>query len=334
MPITHPITADKPTLRMGVGIAYAMPNISAVWLFAPINIIQAIYAKHYGFSLSTIAAIILLVRIFDAVIDPVVGFFSDYYYEKKGSRKPFVVIGLSMLLVSCYFLYSPAEGVAEVYLLIWMALFYASFTLYEVPHSAWGGEISSLAVDKTKIYSLRSMAGYVGLIFFYSVPLYPIFDTTEITPETLVFSVTISGVLIFPFLFFCLRYVPVGYKKNTRFPKRPFIVRELYAVIFSNRPLVVLLVCYLFSGIGSGMWYGLIYIYIDSYLGLGDDFSKAFLIAFCAGFISSACWYRLSLILGKKNSMTLSCVFLMLSYFLTGILNPLDKTIFLIILIK
>ena len=70
--------------------AYALPVITMLWLHAPLVIIQGIYAKYYGLSLTTIAAIVLLGRFFDAVTDPLIGYYSDRYRRRTGTRKPFV----------------------------------------------------------------------------------------------------------------------------------------------------------------------------------------------------------------------------------------------------
>ena len=135
-------------------LSYCAPAISVFWIYAPVTILQGIYAKYYGFSLTTIAAIILVARLFDAITDPLIGYFSDRYYRRTGSRKPFVLAGGLLLIISSYFLYIPfgvdtasimsgnsLEGpaVSVVYFTTWFLLFYLAYTLFEIPQKKGSG---------------------------------------------------------------------------------------------------------------------------------------------------------------------------------------------------
>ena len=50
------------------------------------NIVQSLYAKYFGLSLAAIASILLLSRIFDAITDPLIGYWSDRYQRRRGTR--------------------------------------------------------------------------------------------------------------------------------------------------------------------------------------------------------------------------------------------------------
>ena len=164
-----------PSLSVMVLLSYCAPASTVIWLAAPIHIVQGIYAKYYGFSLVTLASIVLLARFFDAITDPLIGYYSDYYHRRIGTRKPFVVIGSLLLILSCYFLYVPVGGdvqdgpgkVSVVYFTLWFMTFYLALTLFEIPHGAWASELTLTSADKSKIFSLRNAAGSLGMVFFY-----------------------------------------------------------------------------------------------------------------------------------------------------------------------
>ena len=191
-------------------IYYVAPRVAGVSLFAPIAMVQGIYAKYYGLSLTSIAAVILIVRLFDAITDPVIGYYSDQARLRTGTRKPFMALGAAVFTCSGYFLYSPPDQVGVAYFSFWFAIFYLGFTFFEIPHMAWGAEISTSSHERTKIFNFRTMAGYTGVLLFYSTPLLPWWDTTDITPETLRFSSIISAAIIVPMVFLCLKNVPNG----------------------------------------------------------------------------------------------------------------------------
>ena len=84
--------------------AYALPTIATTFLFSPILILQGVYVKYFGVGLETMASVVFIARLFDAVSDPVIGYCSDRYYARTNSRKPFVVVGALLMTVCAYFL--------------------------------------------------------------------------------------------------------------------------------------------------------------------------------------------------------------------------------------
>ena len=307
-------------------IYYSLPRIAGVSLYAPINILQGIYAKHYGMALTTIAVVILLVRLFDALIDPVVGCLSDKAMSKTGTRKPYMLIGAAVIVVSGYFLYSPPSDVSVAYFAVWFMAFYIGFTLFEITHITWGGEISPHYREKTQTYNLRTAAGFTGLVLFYAIPLLPWWETSDITPETLSFSAIVSGILMLPLLYLCMKKVPNGRCDRAVKPQqqnRPKVSITLrFDYLLKNKPLIIFLCAFIFSSVGLGMWYGLVFIFIDAYLGKGDTFSEIYLIATTIGVISSFAWIHVSNWIGRKGAWIAAMCLGITSFVYTGFLTP------------
>ena len=321
-------------VNLSQSLAYSLPNIAAFMLLAPVSIVQGIYAKYYGLALTTIAAVIVFVRLFDALSDPMIGYLSDRYRDRTGSYKPIIVSGGLLLIISGYFLYGPPDHVTTVYFSCWFILFYLGWTLFEIPHLAWGGELSGHSTGKTKIYSFRNAAGYSGLVLFYAIPLLPFFDTTEITPETLRWSAIAAGLLMLPLLYECIKRVPdhcglvyinKPIDKNIsveKYQNGTQNLRLLLDFILHNKPFMIFLGLWTFSQIGIGLWYGLIFIYVDVYLDLGDQFAGIFLLAFVIGIIATPVWYKVAAWSGKKNAWLLATVLVAISFVYTGLLTP------------
>lgn len=341
---------NKTKNTLSLYMVYSLPAITTAWLTAPIYIIQGVYAKYYGLSLTTIAAVILATRLFDAVSDPVIGYWSDRHLQRAGTRKPFMLVGGLLLIVSGYFLYVPVDfstqrvldvgalerpaNVDPLYFIVWFLIFYLAWTLFEIPHITWAGELAKTAQQKTKIYSFRQLAGYLGLVLFYVVPLLPFFETSEITPNTLQVSVIAASLLMLIFLVICLQLTPNGddlkslsqqRKNSVRTPvvkvtKTDF--RKFWQSITRNKPFLIFICAYLFAGIGAGMWYGLIFIYVDTYLKLGESFAQMFLLAFAVGLAATPVWYKLAIWWDKKNTWILATVLAIVSFIYTGTLHP------------
>lgn len=296
-----------------------------MWLHAPLAIVQGVYAKYYGLSLTTIAAVILFARFFDAITDPLIGYYSDQHRHRMGTRKPFVLAGGLLMLVSGYFLYVPFST-SVLYFITWIFLFYLAYTLFDIPHNAWASELAYTAADKSKIYSFRGTAIFIGSALFYLIPLLPFFETRDITPATLQVSIIVASVLMLIFLAVCMKYTPNGIAINaidsdTR-PKKTVSWSLMARSIIGNKPLRIFFYGYIFYGLGVGMWYGLIFLYVDSYLGLGQLFAQVFLIATCIGIFATPLWCRLAINFGNKVAMIFAFLLIITSCIYTCLLNP------------
>ncbi len=326
-------------------IAYAAPVVSAYCLVTPVAVLQGIYSKYHGLSLTAIATIIVFARLFDAVSDPLIGLFSDRFYRRQGSYKPIILVGTLLLMISSYCLYVPLIEVSFTYLLLCFLVFYFSWTLFEIPHISWANALAPDATAKSMIFSLRGGGGYLGMLMFYAIPLLPIFATQDITPETLKISVLLANSLLLIFLCLCLRYTPDAHPLLSRQPSADRAqtqatlslkkqCAELVNVIIVNKPLLLFVSAYLFIGVGGGMWYGLIFIYVDGYLQMGEQFARMFLLAFFIGVASAPLWYKLMTWLGKKCAVMLSLLLLLASVFWTAFLTPGNTSFTELVLLK
>lgn len=332
--------SSKVNVRLSHNIAYVLPYLCVIFLYTPITILQGIYVKYYGFSLATIALVILGARVFDAISDPLIGYFSDTYFAKTGTRKPFLVVGGILFSVSGYFLYSPPENVGVSYFAFWFISFYLGWTLFEIPHLTWGGELSSDAAEKAKTYSFRNGAAYLGLVLFYMVPLLPLFESSEITPETLHWSAVGAGFLLLPSLYICIKKVPNGDSNNSGRSELIAALNErksIWALLYEishNPPLLIFLLVTLCLFVSQGLWYGLIFIYVDIYLGMGEQFSGMFLFAFGVGLAVTPVWYKIAVHWGKKITLYSAMALYISSLIYTGYLEPAQVSFLQLITLK
>ncbi len=327
------------------GIAYASPTIAVYFLYGPLAILQGIYAKYFGLPLTTIATVLLIARLFDAVSDPLVGFLSDHYFLKTGSRKPFIAAGGVLFIVSSYFLFVPADveifgdinrsasfdsvAVSTTYFLGWFIIFYFSWTLFEIPHLAWGGEITNNSEEKSKVFSYRVVAVQLGQLAFFSIPLSPLIEENTFTPHTLKWSVIAAGVLMLPLLYLSLTTVQNGNNShnyhnllNKKSPKEnPKIV---ISSVLSNKPLQIFLICIFFIGMGVGMWFSLLFIFADTYLDLGDKLPTIYVLSFVISTYLLGYWYKISVRWGKKVCWSIGVSFIIVGLIGTGALSPED----------
>ena len=251
------------------GVAYAAPVVPLLVLMSSSVVLSGIYATYHGLSLTAISLVMLLVGLFDAVTDPSIGYFSDRYHARTGSRRPLVVVGAILLIPSAWFLLNPGAGVTAGYFLFWYLLFYLAVTLFQIPHLTWGGEISPVSEEKTKMYGFRNYAGYAGMILFVLIPILSFTETTQVTPETLRNSVIVAAVLFIPTLYLMLRHVPTGVLKVDSGEKGENPLQAI-RTLAENKPFLWLLVASTLYTMGTSFFNGLYFMMVDAYLGLGN----------------------------------------------------------------
>lgn len=315
-------------------MAYASPQISIAMLFNPIFVIQGVYIKHFEFSMTAMAFVMLGSRIFDAVTDPLIGYFSDQRKARTGKRKDLVALGAILILVAGCCIYMPPGEPSIVYFTLWLFVFYLGFTIYSIPHVIWAGEIASESSDKKRIFAFHTAAGYVGLVLFYSLPLLSIFETSEITPQTMKLSAILGVAIMTPALFSCLRFVPEGSTPAQQPGEgcKSVSVAETARIIFGNKVFLIFMASFLFSSFGLVVWYSMIFIFVDIYLGAGALFSPLYLISFGIGIGVAFVAERIARIFGAKTAWRISVLAATFSVVMTSFLSPEIANAFMLLL--
>ena len=88
--------------------------------------------------------------------------------------------------------------------------------------------------------------------------------------------------------------------------------------IFGNKPFVIFLSGFVLISIGVGMWYGLLFIYIDVYLGVGAVFAPTFVLAFAVGVISIPGWCTMAIRYDKNITLCVAVSLIICGFIVTG----------------
>jgi len=96
-------------------------------------------------------------RIFDAIIDPVVGFSSDNARTRWGRRRPFIFFGAIAAGICYIFMFQlypeNSNTFNSWYFLIFQIIFFAAFTCYSIPWIALGYEMTPDYHERTTLQS-------------------------------------------------------------------------------------------------------------------------------------------------------------------------------------
>jgi Na+/melibiose symporter-like transporter len=158
------VTAKQPIGSFRL-IAYSAPSLVTAVAALPMALfVPAYYADDLGVPLATVGAAIAFSRLLDVVTDPLIGSLSDRLRLPLGRRKPWMLLGLPIFLVSAWQLFVPGDSASAAHLFLWSALLYLGFTMIDLPHKAWGAELSTDYDERSRITSWREAIGVVGQV--------------------------------------------------------------------------------------------------------------------------------------------------------------------------
>jgi len=218
-------------------------------------------------TLESIGLALLITRLLDAISDPLIGYLSDKYNTRYGKRKPWLFVGAFLCAISTVYFFSPPESADFSYFLVWMILLSLSWTLIGIPFSAWTIELTHNAQERTKLYAVLSIVGSIGAAFFFITPLLPAFEGTEYSAEVLeamgwgiAFTLPVT-------MLACLYFVPRG---STPPLSNTISLKEITKTLRHNKVFQRFVLIAILGGIAFGLPGAVLFLYTDTYLGLGE----------------------------------------------------------------
>ncbi len=148
---------------MGQKIAFGLGMLANQMFPAALGIFMVVLVQDLKFPAWMWGILFFLPRIFDAFIDPIMGFISDNTRSKWGRRRHYVFIGaiiMGLSFVAMWQLYRES-GVQYnfIYFLLWSFIFYLGLSIFSVPYVAMGYEMSDDFHERTSIMAISQWIG-------------------------------------------------------------------------------------------------------------------------------------------------------------------------------
>jgi len=150
------------TEKVGFGLGDTASNIVYQ---AVINVLLYFYTDVYGITAAAAGVLMVVVRLFDAVTDPMMGAIADRTKSKHGRYRPWmlwVAIPYGILAVAAFFTPNADMGTKLVYAYISYALLMAAYTAVNVPYSALGGVMTADSEERANLQTWRFAMAMVG----------------------------------------------------------------------------------------------------------------------------------------------------------------------------
>ncbi len=313
-------------------LAYSLTSIPLAMAALPIYVhVPKFYADVVGLNLIAIGGLLLAARVFDAIQDPLLGYWSDRYRDTRMGRMLWVMIGTPFLALGMVGLFNPPQwdhAVMAWWLVAMLFLVYTAFSMLQISYQAYGAEISDHPVERTRVTSWREGLGLVGVFLAAALP--EILSKQQGPREGFAAFSIIFVPLLFLMVACTVFFSPRAMVRTEAATKNALraMLKPLHNPLFKR-----LLIIFIFNGIAASIPATLVLFFIDDVV-RAPELSAHFLIAyFAAGALGMPLWVFLSARIGKGRAWCVGMVVSIVAFVWAFTLGAGDATPFMIICI-
>lgn len=145
-----------------------------------INFMMYFYTDVFGIGAAAVGTLMLVVRLFDAITDPLMGGIADRTKTRWGRYRPYLVwiaIPYGILAVLTFTTPDLSDSGKLIYAYVTYALLMTAYTAINIPYSALGGVITTDIQERASVQSWRFMLAMAGgaLVTASTLPLVDFF---------------------------------------------------------------------------------------------------------------------------------------------------------------
>jgi Na+/melibiose symporter-like transporter len=270
---TTPETAEAGPVRADLGfwakcaygfgsVAYGVKNNGFDYF------LLLFYSQVIGLDARLVGIAVTTALVFDAISDPVVGYWSDNLRSRWGRRHPFMYAAAVPVALSYFLLWNPPDlGEAGLfwYVLVLAVSIRTFITAYETPSSALAPELTEHYEERSALLSFRYYFGWTGgnvMSVLMFVVIFPAFVTDVVADGRFnrdayaLYGVIGSGLIFLSIIVSALgthAHIP---NLKAPPPQRKLTLGRIFREIFetlSNRSFIALFVSAIFGAVASGL---------------------------------------------------------------------------------
>ena len=158
------------------GLAYGLLGLPLAFVALPLYVILPNhYAREFGVPLATLGAVLLGARLFDALIDPLLGRLSDRLFARSAravlalGAVAAIVLALGFALL--FFPLVSTPGALIVWASATLVLTYAAYSALSVAHQSWGAMLGGNEAERSRIVAWREGLGLIGVVLASITPV-------------------------------------------------------------------------------------------------------------------------------------------------------------------
>lgn len=301
-----PSLAKAGGLGWGTKLLYGTGESVNVITITAIGMYYLFFLTDYaGLSPALAGAVFMIGRIWDALIDPLMGIVTDRTRTKWGRRRPYLLlaaipVGLLFFLMWSY----PGTGSVAwnaVYFIVTYMLFMSSLTLYYVPYLSLVAELTDDYHERTSVNNFRIVVQLIMGLVAAVIPKMIADGYADAFAGYRAMGLTVGlFILSIPILlFFRTRERELPQAAALQHPR---FWRELGHAM-ESRPFRLLLLLYVGCYAAANVVEGFVIYYMKYWLDREEEMSALLVTVIVAGVATLPLWTKLSKSLGKKKTI-------------------------------
>ncbi len=157
------------------GVAYGLLGLPLAFVALPLYVLLPNrYAREFSMPLATLGTVLLAARLFDAVIDPLLGRLSDRLF----ARSTGAVLGtgavaalvLAAGLIGLFFPVVSSQGALVVWVMACLLVTSTAYSQLGISHQSWGARLGGNELQRGRIVAWREGAGLIGVVLACVLP--------------------------------------------------------------------------------------------------------------------------------------------------------------------
>ncbi|HEY9040849.1 MAG TPA: MFS transporter [Rheinheimera sp.] len=253
-------------------VAYGLGDTASNIVFQTVMLfLTFFYTDIFGISPAVVGTMFLLVRIIDAVTDPLMGALADKTQSRHGKYRPYLLwLALPFALCSVLAFTTPdlsANG-KVIYAFATYTLLMLAYTAINIPYSALGGVLTADPTERVSVQSYRFVFGMLGglLVTACTLPLVNFFGNGDNAKG---YQLTIVAMSALGLLLFLLCFAGTRERVNAPVDQQLTLKRS-FASLWQNDQWRVLCVAAFFLLTGMVLRTTLAIYYVKYFLGRED----------------------------------------------------------------
>ncbi len=298
----------KSTLSFKQIISYAAGDIFGGGAFALVGLLFLRFLTDSALIGAGIAGTMLLVgKIWDAIIDPYIGHFTDISSSRFGRRRIFFLAGLFHITAAFTLLWIPLNTVVwvkAIYYTIAYMLFATSFSMTMVPYHALLADMSKNYNERNKLIGTRTIVSNLSTLVAGVVPLLIVNAFADRQIGWFVMGLSFGIFYALPWLVVFLGTKEEPYtNKNETTDLNPLVVFfKNSKIILKNRSYILLLGLYIFGYTAIDAFTAINIYYISDYLNIPNAYTILIGIFIISQIFFVPVYIKIANTFGKKYS--------------------------------
>ncbi len=270
------------------------------------------YSTNLGIKIEIIGFALLLLRLIDAFLDPLIGYYSDKFYY---FRDKFIYIGSMNLILGFWMIFHPIDENILLWFCLGVFICTFGFSLVIINIQAFGGLWNISSKKIVVVMTTREGIGLIGLLVASVTP--PFLFMYYGDKNFHILSIILITIMLVSLIQFYFWY------KNAEINKPKVAGDSIkYRKVFQNKRLKIFYLSYFLSSFAASIPATMIIFYVRDYL-MAEKFLGLFLlIYFLSGALSMPLWKYFSRKYSTIHSWFFSMIFAFFSFIWAFFLEP------------